>query len=109
MFDARTVYGAKFFGQLGKALAIQGSSATESSGALRQLSQAFSSGIVRAEEFNSILEGAFPIAQAAANAFGTAALVVLYFDIRCRKEAFDLEHLARQVESDAGVLPGGIA
>jgi hypothetical protein len=48
------------------------------------------------------------IVQGAANAFGTAALVVLYFDIRCRKEAFDLEHLARQVESGAGALPGGI-
>jgi hypothetical protein len=48
------------------------------------------------------------IVQGAANAFGAAALVVLYFDIRCRKEAFDLEHLARQVESGAGALPGGI-
>jgi hypothetical protein len=48
------------------------------------------------------------VVQGAANAFGIAALVVLYFDIRCRKEAFDLEHLAEQVESGAGVLPGGI-
>lgn len=60
----------------GKALAIQGSSANESRGALRQLSQAFSSGIVRAEEFNSILEGAFPIAQAAARGFGEAGVSV---------------------------------
>ena len=49
------------------------------------------------------------IVQGAANAFGTAALVVLYFDIRCRKEAFDLEHLAQQVESGPGALPGGVA
>lgn len=56
----------------GQALAVQGSSAAESSGALRQLSQAFSSGIVRAEEFNSILEGAFPLAQAAARGFDEA-------------------------------------
>ena len=56
----------------GKALAVQGSSAAESSGALRQLSQAFSSGIVRAEEFNSILEGAFPLAQAAARGLDEA-------------------------------------
>ena len=48
------------------------------------------------------------VVQGAANAFGVAALVVLYFDIRCRKEAFDLEHLAEQVESRAGVLPGKI-
>ncbi len=60
----------------GKALAIQGSSAQESRGALRQLSQSFSSGIVRAEEFNSILEGAFPIAQAAARGFGETGVSV---------------------------------
>jgi hypothetical protein len=42
-----------------------------------------------------------------ASAFGAAALVVLYFDIRCRKEAFDLEHLARLVESrnDLAAVP----
>ena len=56
----------------GRALAIQGSSATESAGALRQLSQSFASGIVRAEEFNSILEGAFPLAQAAARGLDEA-------------------------------------
>ena len=56
----------------GKALAIQGSSAAEASGALRQLSQSFASGIVRAEEFNSILEGAFPLAQAAARGLDEA-------------------------------------
>ena len=56
----------------GKALAIQGSSSAEAAGALRQLSQSFSSGIVRAEEFNSILEGAFPIAQAAARGIDAA-------------------------------------
>ena len=57
----------------GKALAIQGSSAAEASGALRQLSQSFASGIVRAEEFNSILEGAFPLAQAAARGLDEAS------------------------------------
>jgi sorbitol-specific phosphotransferase system component IIC len=48
------------------------------------------------------------VVQGAANAFGAAALVVLYFDTRCRKEAFDLEHLAAQVESGAGAPRGGI-
>lgn len=57
----------------GQALAVQGSSAAEASGALRQLSQSFASGIVRAEEFNSILEGAFPLAQAAARGIDEAA------------------------------------
>src|SRR5690606_31239720 len=48
------------------ALRVQGSSAEASRGALLQLSQALGQDIVRAEEFNSILEGALPIAQAAA-------------------------------------------
>lgn len=57
---------------VGRALAIQGGSAAESSGALLQLSQALGAGTVRAEEFNSILEGAFPIAQAAARGYEEA-------------------------------------
>lgn len=38
------------------------------------------------------------MAQAAGAAYTSAITVVLYFDIRCRKEAFDLEHLARVVQ-----------
>lgn len=49
------------------ALRVAGTDAQTASGALLQLSQALGSGVVRAEEFNSILEGALPIAQAAAN------------------------------------------
>jgi hypothetical protein len=40
-------------------------------------------------------------AQAVGVAYSSVVLVLLYFDIRCRKEAFDLEHLARLVESGA--------
>ncbi|MAM60868.1 tape measure protein [Maritimibacter sp. UBA3975] len=58
---------------VGKALAASGTSASEASGALLQLSQAMAGGVVRAEEFNSILEGAFPIAQAAADGIEAAA------------------------------------
>lgn len=47
-------------------LKVAGTDAQAASGALLQLGQAFGSGIVRAEEFNSILEGALPLAQAAA-------------------------------------------
>lgn len=47
-------------------LKITGTSAEEAQGALLQLGQALGSGVVRAEEFNSILEGALPLAQAAA-------------------------------------------
>lgn len=55
-----------FVGAVSDALRVQGSSAEAARGALLQLSQALGQDIVRAEEFNSILEGALPIAQAAA-------------------------------------------
>jgi tape measure domain-containing protein len=48
------------------ALRASGQSSQEASGALLQLSQALGAGVVRAEEFNSILEGAPTILQAAA-------------------------------------------
>lgn len=49
------------------ALKVQGGSASETSGALLQLSQLLGTGVVRAEEFNSVNEGARPILQAVAN------------------------------------------
>ena len=55
-----------FTDNVSKALRVSGTSAEQASGALLQLSQALGSGTVRAEEFNSILEGAPAIAQAAA-------------------------------------------
>ncbi|WP_165219545.1 tape measure protein [Affinirhizobium pseudoryzae] len=48
------------------ALRVGGVSAQQASGALLQLSQALGGGTVRAEEFNSVLEGAPTILQAAA-------------------------------------------
>lgn len=56
----------KFTDNVALALRVAGADAQSASGALLQLSQAMGSGTVRAEEFNSILEGALPIAQAAA-------------------------------------------
>lgn len=48
------------------ALRVQGVSAQEASGPLLQLGQALGAGIVRAEEYNSIIEGVPVLAQAAA-------------------------------------------
>jgi hypothetical protein len=52
-----------------------------------------------------VLPFAGPIASGLASAVGTtflaAVAVVLYFDIRCRKEAFEIEHLARLVSTSA--------
>jgi tape measure domain-containing protein len=56
----------KFTDNVAVALRVAGTDAQTASGALLQLSQALGSGTVRAEEFNSILEGALPVAQAAA-------------------------------------------
>jgi hypothetical protein len=41
---------------------------------------------------------AVAFAESAGFSFTSAIAVLLYFDIRCRKEAFDLEHLSRLVE-----------
>ncbi|AIC27061.1 phage tape measure domain-containing protein [Rhizobium etli bv. mimosae str. IE4771] len=55
-----------FADNIALALRVGGTSAAEASGALLQLSQTLGGGVVRAEEFNSILEGAPTILQAAA-------------------------------------------
>ncbi|RVO41368.1 hypothetical protein CN093_08895 [Sinorhizobium meliloti] len=55
-----------FTNNVALALRVAGTDATAASGALLQLGQALGSGKVQAEEFNSILEGAPTIAQAAA-------------------------------------------
>ena len=61
-----------FVETVGMALAIQGGSANTARGALIQLSQAIGTDVVRAEEFNSILEGAYPLALLAAQGIDEA-------------------------------------
>jgi tape measure domain-containing protein len=56
----------KFTDTVALALRVAGTDAQAASGALTQLSQSLGSGVVRAEEFNSILEGAPTILRAAA-------------------------------------------
>ena len=41
------------------------------------------------------------IAASLASSFAAAVFVVLYFEIRCRKEAFEIEQLSRLVQGDA--------
>lgn len=57
----------RFTNGVGAALKVQGGDASASAGALLQLTQALGGTFVRAEEFNSINEGARPILQAVAN------------------------------------------
>ena len=56
----------KFVDATAQALAIQGGAAAESKGALLQLSQALGNANIQAQEFNSLVDGAFPLLQAAA-------------------------------------------
>lgn len=91
------------------ALRVAGSDAQSASGALLQLSQALGSGVVRAEEFNSILEGALPIALAAAagleEAGGSVAkLRQLVVDGKVSSEAF-----FRAFEAGAPMLADKVA
>lgn len=98
-----------FTDKVALSLRVSGQSAAESSGALLQLGQALGSGTVRAEEFNSILEGALPIAQAAAagltEAGGSVAkLRQLVVDGKVSSQAF-----FRAFEAGAGVLEDKVA
>lgn len=99
----------KFTDNVALALRVAGTDAQSASGALMQLSQAMGSGVVRAEEFNSILEGATPIAQAAAagltEAGGSVAkLRQLVVDGKVSSEAF-----FRAFEAGAGILESKVA
>jgi len=91
------------------ALRVAGTDAQSASGALLQLSQALGAGTVRAEEFNSVLEGALPIAQAAAaglkEAGGSVAkLRQLVVDGKVSSEAF-----FRAFEAGAATLQEKVA
>lgn len=99
----------QFTDRVAVALRVSGKSAEESSGALIQLSQALGSGTVRAEEFNAILEGALPIAQAAAagirEAGGSVAkLRALVVDGKVSSQAF-----FRAFEAGAAILDEKVA
>jgi len=76
-----------------QSLRVSGTSATEASGALLQLGQALSGGKVQAEEYNSLLDGMYPLLQAAAAGLKEAGgdvskLTVLVKDGKVSSEAF---------------------
>lgn len=62
----------QFTENVGLAMAQVGSAGQAARGALLQLSQAIGTGLVRAEEFNSMMEGAYPVLQAAARGIDEA-------------------------------------
>lgn len=70
--QAQTTLGASSQDLLGltetvaQALRVSGQSASQASGALLQLGQALAGGKIQAEEYNSLLDGMYPLLQAAA-------------------------------------------
>lgn len=82
-------------------LKITGTSAEEARGALLQLGQALGSDIVRGEEFNSLLENALPLVQAAARGIDRFEGSVA----RLRKAVVDGNITSR--EFFEGILKGG--
>ena len=92
-----------------QSLRVSGRSASESSGALLQLAQAFSNGKVQAEEYNSLLDGAYPLLQAAAAGMqeaggDVAKLTALVKDGKVSSEAF-----FRAIEAGAPILEEKLA
>ena len=62
----------KFVNATGQALAAQGGTTAEAAGSLIQLSQALGNANIQAQEFNSLVDGAFPLVQAAARGIDAA-------------------------------------
>lgn len=62
----------KFVNATGQALAAQGGTTAEAAGSLIQLSQALGNANIQAQEFNSLVDGAFPLVQAAARGIDEA-------------------------------------
>lgn len=55
---------------VGKAMALSGADTGTANGVVRQLAQSFASGVLRGDEFNSMMEGAPRLAQAFADGLG---------------------------------------
>ena len=106
----------RFTGGVSLALRVAGSSSQEAAGALLQLSQALGSGVVRAEEFNSVNAGARPILQAVAaglkEAGGSVATLKTLVDAgKVSSEAFFRAFLAGipVLEQSAAKAQGTVA
>lgn len=92
-----------------QSLRVGGTSATEASGALLQLGQALSGGKVQAEEYNSLLDGMYPLLQAAAAGLqeaggDVAKLTALVKDGKVSSEAF-----FRAIQAGAPLLESKLA
>ncbi|MFY7948349.1 MAG: tape measure protein, partial [Gemmatimonas sp.] len=99
----------QFTKQVGQALVVSGASAGSAAGALQQLGQALGGGVVRAEEFNSVLEGAPRIVQAVADSLGLTIgqlrALVNSGQLSSKQFADAFLRAADQINSEFGKLP----
>ncbi|NGN45184.1 tape measure protein [Mesorhizobium sp. CGMCC 1.15528] len=99
----------KFTDNVALSLRVSGKSAQEASGALLQLSQALGNGVVQAEEYNSLIDGAQPLLQAVAAGLketggSVSALTRLVKDGQITSEVF-----FRAFEAGASILQDKVA
>lgn len=99
----------RFTETVGFALGQQGGSAAAASGALIQLSQAMAGGTVRAEEFNSMLEGAYPIVAAAARGIDEAGGSVAKLRNLVVEGKISSEEFFRAILSQSGAMEEAFA
>jgi tape measure domain-containing protein len=105
-----------FTDKIALAIRVSGTSAEQASGALTQLSQALGGGVVRAEEFNSMMEGAPTIVQAVARGIeeaggSVAKLRTLVTEGKVSSKAFFDAYLigSADLEKAAGKMDSTIA
>ena len=95
-----------------KSFAISGAGAAEVEGATRQLGQALASGVLRGDEFNSVMEQAPRLAQAMADGLGvtTGELRTLAAEGKLTSDVVigALKSQADAIESDFATLPDTI-
>ena len=99
----------KFTETVAQALRVSGKSATEASGALLQLGQSLSGGKIQAEEYNSLIDGMYPLLQAAAAGLKEAGgdvskLTALVKDGEVSSQAF-----FRAIQAGSGILSDKLA
>ncbi|MGV3709649.1 MAG: tape measure protein [Gemmatimonas sp.] len=101
---------------VGNALTVSGTTSEQAAGALMQFGQALGAGTVRAEEFNSILEGSPRIAQAVAQNWGEAGVSVAKLRALVNSGKVSSEEFARaflraseQLKAEAATMPETVA
>jgi tape measure domain-containing protein len=92
-----------------QSLRVSGASAESASGALLQLAQALSGGTVQAEEWNSLLDGMYPLLQAAASGIKEAGGDVATLTRLVKDGEVSSKALFEGIRAGSGVLKDKLA